>query len=173
MVSGFDEDSVVASDTQTLVAKLADLKARTVGLRVEGPALILGCDSLLDVDGESLGKPASDADAIARWRRLRGRVGQLWTGHCLIDTASDRTLTRAAVTTVRFADVSDAEIELYVSTGEASAVAGAFTVDALGGWFVEAVDGDHHNVVGLSLPLLRRMLLELGYQLTDVGYPAR
>jgi septum formation protein len=103
---------------------------------------------------------------------MRGRTGTLHTGHCLIDVGTGRELARTAATTVHFADISDAEIELYAATGEPAAVAGAFTVDGLGGWFVDAVHGDHHNVIGLSLPLLRRMLAELGYGLTDVGYPA-
>ena len=93
---------------------------------------------------------------------MRGRTGTLHTGHCVIDTAAGREIAQGAATLVRFADVSDAEIDAYVATGEPLVVAGAFTVDGLGGAFVEGLDGDPHNVVGISLPLLRRMLGELG-----------
>jgi septum formation protein len=102
---------------------------------------------------------------------MRGRTGTLWTGHCLVDTAAGRTLTRSVATDVHFADVTDAEIDAYCATGEPTQVAGAFTIDGLGGWFVERVGGDPHNVVGLSLPTLRAMLRELGHTLTDLGYP--
>jgi septum formation protein len=170
IISGFDESGVRASTTSALVATLAAVKAQTVATRVPG-ALVLGCDSMLDLDGVALGKPESVEGAIARWQRMRGRSGTLLTGHCLLDTASGRKVEAVAGTTVRFADVSDAEIEAYCATGEPTQVAGAFTLDGLGGWFVDAVEGDHHNVVGLSLPLLRRMLGELGFGLTDLGYP--
>jgi septum formation protein len=128
---------------------------------------------MLEFDGQMLGKPATVEQAVARWRAMRGRTGVLKTGHCLLDlcAATQRRLTRVASTTVRFAAATDAEIELYCRTGEPTQVAGAFTVDGLGGWFVEAIAGDHHNVVGLSLPLLRSMLAELGYGLPDLGYP--
>ncbi len=102
---------------------------------------------------------------------MRGRPGVLHTGHCLVDVASGRTLEGVESTTVHFADVSDAEIDTYVGSGEPLAVAGAFTVDGLGGWFVTGIDGDHHNVVGVSLPRVRAMLTELGVGLTDLGWP--
>ena len=171
VVSGVDETAVTADDTSTLVLRLAQLKARAVAATVDSPALVLGCDSLLDLDGTALGKPGSVAAAEQRWRDMRGRVGTLWTGHCLIDVATGRVRESAAGTTVRFGDVTDAEIARYCATGEPSVVAGAFTLDGLGGWFVEGVDGDPHNVVGVSLPLVRRLVHELGYDLTDLGYP--
>ena len=160
-----------ASNVSALVEKLATIKATTVRASVTGPALILGCDSLLELDGEALGKPGSAEESRSRWRRMRGSEGTLWTGHCLIDTAADRALACTVGTEVRFADVTDAEIDAYCATTEPAQVAGAFTIDGLGGWFVEHIDGDHHNVVGLSLPTLRGMLHELGRSLADLGYP--
>jgi septum formation protein len=171
MVSGFDEDSVRASKVSALVEKLATIKATVVRETITGPALVLGCDSLLELEGEALGKPQSAADAVARWRRMRGRQATLWTGHCLHDLNADRTVIRTESTLVNFGDVTDQEIDAYVATGEPAEVAGAFTVDGLGGWFVDSIVGDHHNVVGLSLPTLRAMLRELGYSLADLGYP--
>ena len=171
IVSGVDEDAITADSPAELVQVLADAKASAVARDV-GDAVVLGCDSLLELDGDALGKPGSVDAAIARWRRLRGNTGILHTGHRLIDTTSSRTVGRTASATVRFADVTDDEIETYCRTGEPSAVAGAFTIDGLGGWFVESVDGDPHTVVGLSLPLLRRMLADLALGLADLGYPS-
>jgi septum formation protein len=171
-VSGVDEDAITAPTTAELVQHLADLKAEDVAGRVSTGTLVLGCDSLLDLDGRPLGKPASPEDAAQRWRQMRGSSGILYTGHSLVDVGNDARIRATVATTVRFADVSDAEIDLYCASGEPERVAGAFTIDGLGGWFVEAVDGDHHNVVGLSLPTLRKMLQTLGYGLADLGYPA-
>lgn len=171
IVSDVDEDPVTAPTTGELVSELAMLKATAVAGRVEGGALVLGCDSMLDLDGQALGKPGTPAVARERWRSLRGRTGTLHTGHHLIDTGADRFAARSVATTVRFADVTDTEIDAYCGTGEPVAVAGAFTIDGLGGWFVEGVDGDPHNVVGLSLPTLRAMLYELGHDLAAIGYP--
>ena len=172
MVSNFDEDSVDAPTVAELVRELAIRKCRTVAAEIEGPALVLGCDSLLELDdGQPYGKPVSPADAVARWRRMRGTVGWLHTGHCLIRTSDGRTVDEVASTSVQFGRPSDDEIDRYVASGEPATVAGAFTIDGLGGWFVESVAGDHHNVVGVSLPLLRRMILDQGYQLADLGYP--
>src|ERR1700712_3903586 len=128
----------------------------------EPRALVIGCDSVLALDGEILGKPASEADAVARWQKMRGRHGVLHTGHCVIDTHREVWLGRSAATQVRFAHVTDEEIEAYVASGEPAAVAGAFTLDGLGGSFVSGGEGDPHNVVGISLPLLREMFLVLG-----------
>ena len=173
MVSGVDEDAITASDTATLVQRLANRKASAVSERIRGDALILGCDSLLEFGGESLGKPKSADEAALRWRSLRGRRGILHTGHCLYEAATSRVSVSTVKTFVHFADVTDEEIDLYVKTGEPNEVAGGFTIDGLGGWFVEGISGDHHNVVGLSLPVLRRMLRELGYTVADIGYPSR
>ena len=123
---------------------------------------------MLALDHEVLGKPADAADAVRRWQRMRGRSGVLHTGHCLVDLAQRREATRPVATRVYFADVSDAEIEAYVATGEPLAVAGAFTVDGLGGPFISGIEGDHHNVVGLSLPALREMVADLGGAWTDL-----
>ena len=159
VVSGVDE-STVTGPPYDVALTLAVRKATAVAAGVAG-ALVLGCDSVLDLDGEALGKPADAKDAVARWQRMSGRSGTLLTGHCLIDTRSGRSSAEVASTVVHFADVSDAEIDAYVATGEPLHVAGAFTIDGLGGPYVTAVDGDPHNVVGLSLPLLRHMLREL------------
>jgi septum formation protein len=104
---------------------------------------------------------------------MRGRSGVLHTGHCLVDTSTGRRASSGADTTVHFADATDAEIDAYCGTGEPTAVAGAFTIDGLGGWFVDGVDGDHHNVVGVSLPVVRRLLAVLGHGLDAIGYPPR
>ena len=177
VVSDVDEDALTAemSDASTaeLAAALADAKASAVAARVEAPALVLGCDSLLDLDGVAHGKPDSIDAAIRRWKQMRGQVGHLYTGHCLIDAATERRAASVAGTAVQFAEVSDAEIEAYCHTGEPTNVAGAFTIDGLGGWFVDSIAGDHHNVVGVSLPVVRRLVAELGYSLDDIGYPAR
>ncbi len=169
IVSGFDEDSITADTVSGLVSQLAHGKALAVRATLTGDALVLGCDSMLEFDGQALGKPASALVAIERWRQMRGRSGTLWTGHCLITPNGSVASTEG--TTVDFADVTDAEIKAYVGSGEPLQVAGAFTLDGLGGWFVDRVHGDPHNVVGLSLPGLRRMLHELGYALADLGYP--
>lgn len=137
----------------------------------------LGCDSMLELGGEILGKPIDAADAVARWQSMRGRSGVLHTGHWIIDdrlpvaeggTGTSGTLGATSSTVVHFADVTDAEIEAYVATGEPLAVAGAFTIDGLGGAFVTGLEGDHHGVVGVSLPLLRDLLHEIGLSVTDL-----
>lgn len=127
-------------------------------------AIVLGCDSVLELDGAALGKPGDAAEAVRRWQAMRGRTGVLHSGHWLIDDRADGTgATFGAVgsTAVHFADLSDDEIEAYVSTGEPLHVAGAFTIDGLGSAYITGIEGDHHNVVGVSLPLLREMLAEL------------
>jgi septum formation protein len=164
VVSGVDESVVTADDPAVLVSRLAELKGRAVRPRL-APAhdgWLLACDSMLALDGEALGKPVDAADAVRRWQRMRGRTGVLHTGHYLVDLTTGAELQRPVATTVHFADVSDEEIEDYVATGEPLHVAGAFTIDGLGGPFVTGIEGDHHNVVGLSLPVLRVMLAELG-----------
>lgn len=171
IVSGVDESAVTADTPAQLAQRLADLKALAVGKQLRGEALVLGCDSLLEFDGETLGKPDSVDAAIKRWQRMRGRSGTLHTGHALLDVAAERVVFGTVATIVHFADITDEEIEVYCSSGEPSNVAGAFTIDGFGGWFIDGVEGDHHNVVGLSLPVLRRMLHELNFGLADIGYP--
>jgi septum formation protein len=167
VVSGVDESKVEVTAAADYTLKLAQLKAVAVAAG-EKRAIVIGCDSVLALDGQILGKPASDEEAIDRWKHMRGRAGVLHTGHCVIDTHREVWLARSAATQVRFAHVSDEEIEAYVATGEPSAVAGAFTLDGLGGAFVSGVTGDPHNVVGISLPLLRLMLEELGFVWTEL-----
>ena len=166
VVSGVDEDQVPITGPADYTMKLAQLKAVAVASG-QKQALVVGCDSMLALDGELLGKPSSEADAVERWKRMRGRSGVLHTGHCVIDTQREVWLARSAATQVRFAHVTDEEIAAYVATGEPAAVAGAFTLDGLGGAFVSGVTGDPHNVVGISLPLLRLMFDELGFTWTD------
>jgi septum formation protein len=167
LVSGVEESSVTADSVADLTGRLARLKAEATAARLalDGqPTVVIGCDSLLELDGGAYGKPASAAEAKDRWRRMRGRSGVLHTGHHLLLRRDGVVESRSAVasTTVHFADLSDAEIGAYVGTGEPLQVAGAFTVDGLGGPFVTAIEGDHHNVVGISLPLLRVLLADLG-----------
>ena len=171
IVSGVDESTITADTPAALVQELANAKALVVSKRLRGEALVLGCDSILEFDGEALGKPVTTGAAIACWQRMRGRKGILHTGHCLIDCAAERVAMGAVSTIVHFSDVTDEEIEVYCSSGEPSNVAGAFTIDGFGGWFVDMIEGDHHTVVGLSLPLLRRLLRELNFGLPDLGYP--
>ncbi len=170
IVSGVDESQVTGMAPAELALQLAELKCTAVAGRDDLPpgALVLGCDSVLELDGEALGKPADAAEAVRRWRSMRGRTGVLQSGHFLHDTANGRTAAATASTAVHFADLSDDEIEAYVATGEPLHVAGAFTVDGLGGGFVTRIEGDHHNVVGVSLPLLRVLVLELGHEWTGL-----
>ena len=170
IVSGVDESVLDGLPPAELALQLAELKCATVAGRDEVPAgaLVLGCDSVLDLDGEALGKPGDADEAVRRWRSMRGRTGVLHTGHSLRDTASGQVAAATASTTVHFADLTDDEVAAYVATGEPLAVAGAFTVDGLGGAFVTGIEGDHHNVVGVSLPLVRELAAELGHSWTDL-----
>lgn len=135
-----------------------------------GPVVVLGCDSLLEVDGQALGKPHTPERARERWRHIRGRSGVLHTGHQLITSAGRAS--GVSSTTVHFADVTDAEIDAYVATGEPLQVAGAFTIDGYGGAFITSITGDHHGVMGLSLPLLRDLLGAVGLAWTDLWHPS-
>jgi septum formation protein len=168
VVSGVDESQVTGLEPADLARRLAELKCAAVAEEVGGDRLVLGCDSVLELDGRALGKPADADEAVERWQAMRGRSGILHTGHCLRDTASGRQALRTGSTVVHFADVTDDEIAAYVESGEPLQVAGAFTVDGLGGAFVTGIEGDHHNVVGLSLPLLRDLVAELGHRWTDL-----
>jgi nucleoside triphosphate pyrophosphatase len=167
VVSGVDEAAFSAGTPAELAERLAQAKAAAVAARLPD-GLVIGCDSLLDLDGRALGKPASAAEAAARWREMAGRAGTLVTGHCVIDAATGRQASGLAATTVRFGTPSEREIAAYVASGEPLAVAGAFTLDGRGGWFVDGIDGDHGNVLGVSLPLLRRLLADLGFGVTEL-----
>jgi septum formation protein len=168
VVSGVDESQVTGLAPPAMALRLAELKCAAVAAEVGAGRLVLGCDSVLELDGEALGKPEDPDAAVRRWEAMRGRSGVLHTGHCLRDTGADRQATGIGSTVVHFADVSDDEIAAYVASGEPLSVAGAFTIDGLGGAFVTRIEGDHHNVVGLSLPLLRDLLAELGQSWTDL-----
>ncbi|HEX7805879.1 MAG TPA: Maf family protein [Cellulomonas sp.] len=193
-VSRVDEDAVLAAARERFgaiepvdaVLLLAQAKVEDVAHSLDDVApeladaddlIFLGCDSMLEIHGEIVGKPVDAADATARWRAMRGRSGVLHTGHWIIDDrlpVSDGgqgtagTLGATSSTVVHFADLSDAEIDAYVATGEPLAVAGAFTIDGLGGAFVTGIEGDHHGVVGVSLPLLRELLGEVGVLVPDL-----
>ncbi|HET9499579.1 MAG TPA: nucleoside triphosphate pyrophosphatase [Marmoricola sp.] len=162
IVSGVDEEAVETSAPAELALKLAQLKAVAVAAN-QPRALVIGCDSVLELDGAVHGKPRDAEEAIARWRQMSGSVGVLHTGHCVIDTHREVWLARSAATQVRFARVTEEEIAAYVATGEPLHVAGAFTLDGIGGAFVSGITGDPHNVVGISVPLLRLMFDELGH----------
>lgn len=187
VVSGVDEDALeddLARQGRTSPAELCEAlalaKGTAVGDRLVGQGdrdgVVVACDSVLDLDGVPLGKPDDADDAVRRWRAMRGRTGILRTGHFVArldrwgrgSTAAPSSTTAVASTLVVFADLDDATIDAYVATGEPLHVAGAFTLDGLGGPFVERIDGDPSNVVGLSLPLLRRLLAELGVAWTDL-----
>ncbi|MEP7036014.1 MAG: nucleoside triphosphate pyrophosphatase [Dermatophilaceae bacterium] len=191
LLSDVDEGKVMADavshfgdlDPQDMALVLARAKCETVATLLEGDscpedaptgALVLGCDSVLELDGELHGKPADEAEAAARWKMMRGRSGVLHTGHWLIDDrdvgggGTGATIGAVASTTVHFARVTDEEIAAYVATAEPLQVAGAFTIDGLGGPFISGIEGDHHNVVGISLPLLREMLVDVNLSWFDL-----
>jgi septum formation protein len=168
IVSGVDESVFSELEPASLASTLAEHKAAAVADRLEPASgerlLVVGCDSVLELDGIGYGKPANPAAAITRWQTMRGRSGVLHTGHCVVDkhgtTVGNRSV--LASTIVHFARLSDSEIEAYVATGEPLDVAGGFTIDGLGSAFVTGLEGDPHNVVGISVPLLRTMLADLG-----------
>lgn len=166
VVSGVDEEDVAYSQLtpRELVTALAIVKAHTVRTSIDYPALIIGCDSTFEFEGESLGKPGSAVNAIARAKRLRGNSGLLHTGHCIIDTEKEIEISDVATTRVHFANMTDEEIEGYVATGEPLHVAGGFTLDGISAPFITKIDGETSNVIGLSLPLLRNAVNQLGYK---------
>ncbi|MEV6654238.1 nucleoside triphosphate pyrophosphatase [Streptomyces sp. NPDC051219] len=169
IVSGVDEDALTAPTPGELARVLAEAKAAVVAARPEAAgALVIGCDSVLELDGEALGKPADAEEATARWKSMRGRAGVLQTGHSVIDTVTGRHVSATASTTVRFGEPTDAEITAYVASGEPLHVAGAFTLDGRSAPFVDGIEGDYGNVIGLSLPLVRRLLSELDVSITDL-----
>jgi septum formation protein len=166
VVSGVDEEDVAYSQLtpRELVTALAIVKAHTVRSLIEYPALIIGCDSTFEFEGESLGKPGNAENAIARAKRLRGNSGLLHTGHCIIDTEKEIEISDVATTRVHFANMTDEEIEGYVATGEPLHVAGGFTLDGISAPFITKIEGETSNVIGLSLPLLRNAVNQLGYK---------
>lgn len=180
-VADLDEEALLAGIPQASagekVTMLAAAKATTVARRIAGThpeAVVIGCDSMLLIDGVLVGKPADVDTARQRWRTMAGGKGELLSGHAvlrMVDGEIDRVAEGHAVTGVRFAEPSDDELEAYLASGEPLAVAGAFTLDGLGGWFVEGIDGDPSNVIGISLPLTRRLLAGVGVTVTDLWQP--
>ena len=184
VVSEVDEDAVTARAHEAygelgpadVALLLARAKAEDVAAQV-AHAVVVGCDSVLELDGEVHGKPASAQEAVERWRRMSGSSGVLHTGHWVVDTrtpddgGTGATLGATASTEVHFARLDDAEIEAYVATGEPLRVAGAFTLDGIGGAYVSGIEGDPSNVVGLSLPLLRDLLGELDLPWRELRSP--
>ena len=180
VVSGVDEDYVVArldpdatpeDVTMALAAAKADAVAHTLDSAVAADCVVIGCDSMLYRDGELRGKPASAEEARLGWRQMGGKSGRLCTGHCVI-RLQDNTVTYrgsdSTSTTVRFGIPSPADLDAYVGSGEPTAVAGGFTLDGLGGWFIDGVDGDPSSVIGIGLPLVRRLLERAGLSISDL-----
>jgi septum formation protein len=163
--SNFDEDQVQVTAPPTYVATLARCKAEIVAPQFP-TALVLGCDSVLAFQGQIYGKPENNDEALARWRIMRGHMGEIHTGHALIAPGGN-TLIRSAVTRVYFSDIDDATLVAYVNTGEPLTCAGAFSSDGKGALMIDKIEGCHSNVIGLSLPLLRTMLEQLGYRATE------
>ncbi|MFC4006398.1 Maf family protein [Nonomuraea purpurea] len=166
IVSGVDEEAFSAHTPAALSLVLARAKAAKVAADLE-EGLVIGCDSILELDGRPYGKPATPEEAVERWRLMRGRTGRLVTGHCVIDVSAGKQVAEVATTVVRFGQPSDDEIAAYVATGEPLSLAGAFSIEGRGGWFMEGIEGDHGNVLGLSLPLLRELFADLGYAVTS------
>lgn len=169
IVSGVDESVIDSTDPGDLARQLATLKARAVaGLPEAEQAVVIGCDSVLEFAGDIHGKPADAEEAASRWKAMRGNSGVLHTGHCVIDNDSGAEVVESSSTRVYFADVSDSDIAAYVATGEPLRVAGAFTLDGYGSAFVDKINGDPGTVIGLSMPLLRRMFATVNISLTDL-----
>ena len=160
---GVDEDALVAAERPATVQDMTLLLAKAKAEAVSFEGLVLGCDSALWFEGEMLGKPHHPEVAIARWQKMRGKTGVLCSGHWLIDGTTGDAAGKVTETTVKFADLTDDQIHRYVATGEPLQVAGAFTIDGIGGAFVERIEGDYHTVVGLSLVALRELVTDLGH----------
>lgn len=170
IVSGIDEespefDSLSPSD---LVIKLAYLKANAVKSRAPINSLIIGCDSTFDFNGKSLGKPLNRENAIERSKLLSGKFGYLHTGHCIIDVKNGKEINKLSSAKVQFAEMTNEEIVDYVDSGEPLNVAGGFTLDGLSAPFITSIEGDPSGIIGLSLPLLRNMVMSLGYSWLDI-----
>ncbi len=167
-MSGVAEDDVVGP-TDEVAHVLAQRKADSVAARLLGePGLVLGCDTVLDVDGETRGKPASIDEARRWWASVAGRSATLHSGLCVLDTGSQRRASGVATTVVHYGEPSAQEMDAYLATDEPMAVAGAFTIDGYAAPFVDRIEGDHGAVLGLSLPLLRRLLAEIDVEITDL-----
>jgi nucleoside triphosphate pyrophosphatase len=173
LVSGVPEDGLDHLAPDKIAGILAERKAAAVAERLRGQdayaqGLVIGCDSVFDLDGTPLGKPDDAQDAIARWQDMRGRVGRLHTGHHLFDLGSGASAGEVATTVVRFGTPNDDEIAAYAASGEPLSVAGAFTLDGRASAFIDGIDGDPSNVIGLSMPLLRRLLAQLSVRIIDL-----
>lgn len=180
VVSGVDEDAIIASlgpgaTPGDVVRSLAEAKADHVATILDGAVaadcVVIGCDSMLYIDGRLTGKPASADAARREWQSMAGGSGQLHTGHCVVRLRDGNVSRRAAessVTTVYFAEPTAADLDAYIDSGEPLAVAGGFTLDGLGGWFVDRIEGDPSNVIGLSLPLTRSLLQRVGLSVTEL-----
>lgn len=156
-----DERAIEAryTDPRATVEALACAKAETVAAR-HPDDVVIGGDSMLLLDGRLTGKPLTVENTIARWREQAGKTAQLLTGHCVI--YGSRRFVDTGATTLRFADATPADIDAYARSGEPLHCAGAFTLEALGGWFIDSIDGDPSGVIGLSLPVVRRALYSFG-----------
>lgn len=165
IVSHVDEETEFfnAMSPADMVIALAIAKAHTVRETIDYPAIIIGCDSTFDIDGVSFGKPETPEIAIERARKISGRSGLLHTGHCIIDTEKGIEIADRVTTVVTFDELNEEEIVDYVASGEPLHVAGGFTLDGFGSPFIPVIEGDYTNVVGLSMPFLRRTIKELGY----------
>ena len=170
MVSHVDEetDFFNAMTPADMVIALAITKAHTIREQIDFPAIIIGCDSTFEFDSQSLGKPATPEIAIERASRVRGNTGLLHTGHCIIDTTKDKEISSIVTTKVTFDDMTDAEIVDYVATGEPLHVAGGFTLDGFSSPFIPSIEGDYTNVVGISMPFVRKAFEQLGYSWPEV-----
>ena len=170
MVSNVDEetDFFNAMTPADMVIALATTKAHTIREQIDFPAIIIGCDSTFEFDSQSLGKPATAEIAIERASRVRGNTGLLHTGHCIIDTTKDKEISSIVTTKVTFDDMTDAEIVDYVATGEPLHVAGGFTLDGFSSPFIPSIEGDYTNVVGISMPFVRKAFEQLGYSWPEV-----
>jgi septum formation protein len=172
LVSGVDEESseLESLSPAELVIALAILKAHTVKEKAPANSLILGCDSTFEFEGKSLGKPITRANAVERCKQLSGKAGYLHTGHCIIDLKQGIELSERSTAKVQFAQMTDEEIENYVDSGEPLNVAGGFTLDGLSAPFITKIEGDPSGIIGLSLPLLRKMIISLGYRWSELKH---
>jgi len=172
LVSGVDEESseLESLSPAELVIALAILKAHTVKEKAPANSLILGCDSTFEFEGKSLGKPITRANAVERCKQLSGKAGYLHTGHCIIDLKQEIELSERSTANVQFAQMTDEEIENYVDSGEPLNVAGGFTLDGLSAPFITKIEGDPSGIIGLSLPLLRKMIISLGYRWSELKH---